>query len=155
DTFFHTEYNRRMVELVKFEFPKNCRDDKGKQVQRYCIFVSADATMEKFTLKGGMTFVDVNDDNVSAHLTLSIEIQKSEGSPVLNLSVEAGGCAVVWQYGEGVSLNIVVCITGKASGKDLLQPDRSFAAEIEIKATFNVNVPVAGSIINWSIWAKI
>mmetsp|Transcript_17092 Transcript_17092/g.14541 ORF Transcript_17092/g.14541 Transcript_17092/m.14541 type:complete len:113 (+) Transcript_17092:131-469(+) len=29
------------------------------------------------------------------------------------------------------------------------------SAEIEIKATFNVNVPVAGSIINWSIWAKI
>ncbi|KAF4728234.1 hypothetical protein FOZ62_015267, partial [Perkinsus olseni] len=35
-------------------------------------------------------------------------------------------------------------------------PDkRTFAAEIEIKVTFNVNVPVAGSIIHWDVWAKV
>ncbi|KAF4649403.1 hypothetical protein FOL47_002118, partial [Perkinsus chesapeaki] len=67
----------------------------------------------------------------------------------------AGGCATVWQYGGTVSLSIVVCISGKASGKDLLQPDRSFAAEIEIKVTFNVNVPIKGSLIDWTITAKV
>ncbi|EER10062.1 hypothetical protein Pmar_PMAR007059 [Perkinsus marinus ATCC 50983] len=156
DTFFHTEYNRRMVQLVKFEFPTSCRNDEGKQVQRYCLFVSVDATMEKFSLNAGMTFVDVKDDKKSASLKVIIEIGKSDGAPVLNLSVKAEGCAIVWQWGEGVSLNIVVCISGSASGKDLLQPDkRTFKAEIEIKVTFNLNLPVVGSIIHWSIWAKL
>ncbi|KAF4653817.1 hypothetical protein FOL47_010281 [Perkinsus chesapeaki] len=31
----------------------------------------------------------------------------------------------------------------------------SFFAEVEVKVTFNVNLPVIGSIINWSLWAKL
>ncbi|KAF4655841.1 hypothetical protein FOL47_009262 [Perkinsus chesapeaki] len=155
DTFFHHEFNRRMVEVVRFEFPKKCIDNQGKQAQKYCLFISTDVTTEKLTITAGMTFVAVNNDKASAHLTFSAEIQKSKGAPILNLSVEAGGCATVWQYGGTVSLSIVVCISGKASGKDLLQPDRSFAAEIEIKATFNVHVPYAGNIIDWAVTSQV
>lgn len=156
DAFFNHEDNRRMEQLVKFQFPKACRQSEEEQTQRYCLFVAVDATRTSFTLSAGVTFVDVQNNDNSAHLTLTALIAKTEGSPALNLTVDGGGCATVWQYGESFSINVVVCMFGQASGNDLLQPDnRTFTANIDFNVTFNVDIPVQGSIIHWAVEGKV
>ncbi|EER18960.1 hypothetical protein Pmar_PMAR018424 [Perkinsus marinus ATCC 50983] len=158
DSFFRVNTKRNLVQLHKFEFPSSCKDKEGKQIPgKYCLFVEIDATTDpSITIAAGMTFVDVTNPDITAHLKLGVSLKDTDGSAVLDLSFEAGGCAVVFQLGDGFSLSINVCITGKASGENLLQPDkRTFSGSVELKVSFNVNVPVAGSIINWAITAKL
>ncbi|KAF4697250.1 hypothetical protein FOZ60_009874 [Perkinsus olseni] len=158
DSFFRANRMRELIQIAKFEFPKSCKDKDGKQIPgKYCLYVQLDVTTDpSVSLEAGMTFVDVNNPDITAHLKLAVSLKDTDGSAVLDLSFEAGGCAVVFQVGEGFSLSINVCITGKASGENLLQADkRTFSGSVELTVSFNVNVPVAGSIIHWAITAKL
>uniref|UniRef100_A0A7S3UQ73 Uncharacterized protein n=2 Tax=Oxyrrhis marina TaxID=2969 RepID=A0A7S3UQ73_OXYMA len=157
ESFFRADTMRELVQVVNFEFPKSCKDEQGKQVEKYCLYVKVDASLDiSVTVEAGMTFVDVNNPDITAHMKLSVSLKKGDDGAVLDLNFEAGGCAVVFQLGEGFSLSINVCITGKASGESLLQPDkRTFSGSVELKVSFNVNVPVAGSIIHWAITASL
>ncbi|KAF4757901.1 hypothetical protein FOZ63_021569, partial [Perkinsus olseni] len=94
--------------------------------------------MSTYTLKAGLTFVDVNDKNKKASLFVDVVIGKELGKKVLRLEVVAQGSATVWQMGEGFSLSIVVSVQGK----------------IKISVSFNVNVPTFGSIMDCTVYAK-
>ncbi|KAF4673764.1 hypothetical protein FOL46_006464 [Perkinsus olseni] len=151
-TFFHHQYERRLLQLLKFEFPSNCNNTGGTSALNFCLFVAVDATMSTYTLKAGLTFVDVNDKNKKASLFVDVVIGKELGKKVLRLEVVAQGSVTVWQMGEGVSLSIVVSVQGKVSD-DTAQ--KIFRAEIKISVSFNVNVPIFGSIMDCTVYAKI
>ncbi|KAF4648651.1 hypothetical protein FOL47_002952, partial [Perkinsus chesapeaki] len=150
-TFFHHDDERRLLQLVKFEFPSGCNQTVSKSDMRYCLFISVDATMSAITLSAGMKFYDVNDKNKAATLYLSLVIDK-QLDKVLRLDVIAEGTATVWQLGEGVSLSIVVTIQGRVS--DDTDKD-TFIAECKISVSFCVNLPVVGTIIDVTIYAKL
>ncbi|KAF4650821.1 hypothetical protein FOZ61_011007 [Perkinsus olseni] len=118
----------------------------------FCLFVAVDATISTYTLKAGMTFVDVNDKNKKAQLFLAIVVGKELGQSVLRLELVAQGSVTVWQMGEGASLSIVVSIEGKVSDDTAKQ---IFRAEAKIAVSFRVNLPVVGSIMDITIYAKI
>ncbi|KAF4664931.1 hypothetical protein FOL47_004884 [Perkinsus chesapeaki] len=158
DIYFHALSQRQLVKVFSFEFPKGCSDGKSADPnQKYCLFAQVDASLDvSVSVKAGMTYKDVVNPDITAHLSLSVSLKKDADAAVLDLSFEAGGCAVVFQFGEGVSLSINVCISGKASGTSLLQPDkRTFYGEAAVSVSFNVNLPKIGNIINWTIEAKI
>mmetsp|Transcript_18079 Transcript_18079/g.15410 ORF Transcript_18079/g.15410 Transcript_18079/m.15410 type:complete len:154 (-) Transcript_18079:20-481(-) len=53
------------------------------------------------------------------------------------------------------SVSINICISGHGTGSSLLQPDkRTFYGEAAVSVTFVVSLPVAGDIINWTIYAE-
>ncbi|KAF4682479.1 hypothetical protein FOZ60_010481 [Perkinsus olseni] len=151
-TFFHHQYERRLLQLLKFEFPPNCNNTGGTAFLNFCLFVAVDATISTYTLKAGMTFVDVNDKNKKAQLFLAIVVGKELGQSVLRLELVAQGSVTVWQMGEGASLSIVVSIEGKVSDDTAKQ---IFRAEAKIAVSFRVNLPVVGSIMDITIYAKI
>ncbi|KAF4685005.1 hypothetical protein FOZ60_007057 [Perkinsus olseni] len=158
DIYFHALSHRQHVQVFSFDFPKGCSDGKSADSSRkYCLFASVDVSVGgSIAVKGGMTYKDIKNPAFSAHLSLSATLQKDGDELVLDLEFEAGGCALVFQYGEGASLTITVCIHGKAGGESLLQPDkRTFYGETGIDVKFYVNLPVVGSIINWTISAKV
>ncbi|EEQ98580.1 hypothetical protein Pmar_PMAR003901 [Perkinsus marinus ATCC 50983] len=158
DLYFHALAHRQLVQVLNFEFPQGCSSGKSADAtKKYCLFASVDASLDKsITVKAGMTYKDVLNPDITAHLSLSVSLKKTSDAAVLDLEFEAGGCAVVFQFGEGVSLSINVCIYGKAGGKSLLQPDnRTFHGEAGVSVSFNVNLPTVGSVINWTIEAKV
>ncbi|KAF4685839.1 hypothetical protein FOZ60_005987 [Perkinsus olseni] len=158
DIYFHALSHRQLVQVFSFEFPKGCSDGKSTDPsKKYCLFASVDASLDKsIAVKAGMKYTDVVNPDITAHLSLSVSLKKEADAAVLDLEFEAGGCAVVFQFGEGVSLSINVCIYGKAGGKSLLQPDkRTFYGEAGVSVSFNVNLPTVGNVINWTIEAKI
>ncbi|KAF4687259.1 hypothetical protein FOZ60_004181 [Perkinsus olseni] len=143
DFYFHASRHRQLVKVVSLEFPNGCNSGKSMDpTAKYRLVASVDASLDiSGTVKGLISFTDVNKPSVKAHLSLSFE---------------AGGCALVFQYGEVVSLTITVCISGAASGQSLLQPDkRTFHGEVDASVRFDVNLPVVGSVIHWTIGAKV
>ncbi|KAF4739085.1 hypothetical protein FOZ62_020759, partial [Perkinsus olseni] len=82
-----------------------------------------------------MTFVDVNDKNKKASLSVAVVIGKELGKKVLRLEVVAQGS-----------------VTGKVSDDTAQQ---IFRAEIKMSVSFNVNLPVVGSVMDCTIYAKI
>ncbi|KAF4681167.1 hypothetical protein FOZ60_012483 [Perkinsus olseni] len=151
-TFFHHQYERRLIQLLKFEFPSNCNNTGGTTALNFCLFVAVDATMSTYTLKAGLTFVDVNDKNKQASLYVAVVIGKELGNRVLRLEAVAQGTATIWQVGEGASLSIDVTVAGKVSDDTAQQ---IFKAEIQISVSFNVNLPVVGSVMDCTAYAKI
>ncbi|KAF4674609.1 hypothetical protein FOL47_009000 [Perkinsus chesapeaki] len=150
-TFFHHDGGRRLPQLVKFEYPSGCNVTKSESDLRYCLFIKVNAAMSGITLSAGMKFYDVNDKNKAASLYIDIVIDKHLDR-VLRLDVIADGTATVWQLGEGVSLSIVVEIQGRVT--DDTDKD-TFIAECKISVSFCVKLPVVGTIIDATIYAKL
>ncbi|KAF4687012.1 hypothetical protein FOZ60_004630 [Perkinsus olseni] len=135
-TFFHHQYERRLLQLLKFEFPSNCNNTGGTSALNFCLFVAVDATLSTYTLKAGLTFVDVNDKNKKAFLFVDVVIGKDQGQPVLKLEVVAQGSVTV-------------------ARPRMIQQKNIFTAEMQISVSFNVNLPVVGSIMDCTVYAKI
>ncbi|KAF4681146.1 hypothetical protein FOZ63_021605 [Perkinsus olseni] len=158
DIYFHASRHRHLVKIVSFEFPKGCTSGKSADPsKKYCLAASVDASLDKsVTVKGLVSFTDIHKPSVKAHLSLSVSLKKGSDALVLNLEFEAGGCALVFQYGESVSLTITVCISGAGSGQSLLQPDnRTFHGEVDASVRFDLNLPKVGSVIHSTIEAKV
>ncbi|EEQ97592.1 hypothetical protein Pmar_PMAR028399 [Perkinsus marinus ATCC 50983] len=162
DKYFHATTHRALAKIrvhVKFEYPKGCVAAGGKQEKKYCICVSLDASVgpsfnPSITLGAKVNILDIHDATKDAHLSIGVTLKKDEGS-ILSLTIDAGGCALVFQYGqsEGVHLAISVCMTSKDPAKKRV--DGGFEGEIAITVHFIVHVPYAGDVINWAINAKI
>ncbi|KAF4648709.1 hypothetical protein FOZ61_002301, partial [Perkinsus olseni] len=90
--------------------------------------------------------------NKKASLFVDVVIGKDQGQRVLQLDVVAQGSVTVWQMGEGVSLSIDVSVDGKVSDDTVQQ---TITAQIQIAVTFSVNLPVVGSIMDCTVYAKI
>ncbi|KAF4654614.1 hypothetical protein FOZ61_008164 [Perkinsus olseni] len=151
-TFFHHQYDRRLLQLLKFEFPSNCNKTGGTSTLNFCLFVAVDATMSTYSLEAGLTFVDVNNKSKQALLFITVVIGKSQGQHVMRLGVVAMGTATVWQMGAGVSLSIDVTVDGQVSDDT---EKEIFTAQIRVSVSFNVNLPEVGSIMDCTIYAKI
>ncbi|KAF4687013.1 hypothetical protein FOZ60_004631 [Perkinsus olseni] len=76
-TFFHHQYERRLLQLLKFEFPSNCNNTGGTSALNFCLFVAVDATMSTYTLKAGLTFVDMG-AGVSLSIVVSVQGKVSD-----------------------------------------------------------------------------
>ncbi|EEQ97200.1 hypothetical protein Pmar_PMAR010409, partial [Perkinsus marinus ATCC 50983] len=153
DKYFHA--HRTLAEIVKFEYPNGCVAAGGKQEQKYCIFVSLDASLDpSVTLKAGMSFIDIHDASKVAHLSIGVTLKKNEDS-MLSLTIDAGGCAVVFQYGQpdGTHLKISVCMTSKDPAKK--RPDGAIEGEVAITVNFMVHLPYVGDLIDWDVNAKV
>ncbi|KAF4685840.1 Has a dual role in the assembly of mitochondrial ATPase [Perkinsus olseni] len=155
DKYFHAAAQRGLAEIVKFEYPKGCVAAGGKQEQKYCIFVSVDASLDpSVTLKAGMSFLDIHDATKSAHLSIGVTLKKDEGS-MLSLTIDAGGCAVVFQYGQPdeTHLSISVCMASKDPAKK--KADGTIEGEVAITVRFMVHINHVGDLIDWDIDAKV
>ncbi|KAF4664932.1 hypothetical protein FOL47_004885 [Perkinsus chesapeaki] len=154
DIYFHAAGQRALADLVKFEYPKGCVAAAGKREQKYCLFVSADVSADpSITLQAGMTFIDIKDGAKSAHLALAVTLKKDKS--VVSLSIDAGGCAVVFQYGQTDSthLAISVCMTSKDPAKK--KADGTIEGEVAITVNFMVHINHIGDLIDWDINAKV
>ncbi|KAF4650091.1 hypothetical protein FOL47_001453 [Perkinsus chesapeaki] len=149
DIYFHALSGRQLAQVVNFEFPKGCR---ASNTTKYCLSAVVDIGLEgSVSVKAGITFTEPSRPDFSAYLRLSVTLKKDANATVLDLFFEAGGCATVFQYGEGVSVSVNVCLNGNAGGTDLLQPDkRTFRGEASITVVFRVQLTKRVRF-NWTI----
>ncbi|KAF4684330.1 hypothetical protein FOZ60_007991 [Perkinsus olseni] len=110
------------------------------------------AFQASFSLSVGIRLPDVNKPGRVAELALAVSLSLAPDNKnlVLDLSVKASGCAVVWELGEGISISITVCLTAKG-GVHYSNSTLSFAASVGASISFDVNLPVIGSIIDFTI----
>ncbi|KAF4651183.1 hypothetical protein FOL47_000601, partial [Perkinsus chesapeaki] len=123
----------------------------------FCIFVNLDVGVAAtLAISAGIRLPDVNKPGRVAELAFALKLSLSPDNKnlVLDLTVRASGCAVVWQVGEGVSISITVCLTA-SGGVHYSNETLSFAASIGAIISFDVNLPVIGSIIDFTISGEI
>ncbi|EER04851.1 hypothetical protein Pmar_PMAR026403 [Perkinsus marinus ATCC 50983] len=146
--YFLEQYQRQLLDLPKFVFPKGCTIGMSTDGVPYCLNVGVSANTTALSLNFGMIFVDVNNKDYQASLKISITMKWPQADVVLGLSFEGSGCAVVFQKGVSFArLYIQVCITASGSGKNLLQPDnRTFAGKASVSVSFNIDVSVVTTL---------
>ncbi|KAF4718056.1 hypothetical protein FOZ63_015577, partial [Perkinsus olseni] len=147
---------RQLLTVFKFQYPPTCADSALKD--KFCLFVKLDVGggISSAALDMGMTLPDVHNPRRKAQLSLSVALafHPEKKNLALSLSVEASGCAVLWELGEGISISITVCLAGKG-GVKYDNSTLSFEAFIEASISLDLNLPVVGSIIDATIIGRI
>ncbi|KAF4747143.1 hypothetical protein FOZ63_009328 [Perkinsus olseni] len=147
---------RQLLTAFEFEFPHACANgtnDGGK-----CLFAKLDVLGQFSTasLTMGMRIPDVHNPKYKAELAVyaSLTFKPDEESFALDFGISASGCAVIWELGAGISASISVCLKGRGGG---IYDDSTFSidAAISITATFGINVPVVGTLIDFTITGEI
>ncbi|KAF4663533.1 hypothetical protein FOL47_005708, partial [Perkinsus chesapeaki] len=155
-TYFNRlDYPRRLVILSEFQYPTSCANSTNKD--EFCIFVNLDVGVAAtFAISAGIRLPDVNKPGRVAELAFALKLSLSPDNKnlVLDLTVRASGCAVVWQVGEGVSISITVCLTA-SGGVHYSNETLSFAASIGASISFDVNVPDIYGVIDCTISGEI
>ncbi|KAF4675440.1 hypothetical protein FOL47_007748 [Perkinsus chesapeaki] len=144
DLYFSALEDRRVLnEVMDFEYPKGCA--KKNISDHYCLSVDANETVaeDQFSLEAGITIPDVHHPADTATLKLhAILGLKNDNGLALDFSLEAQGCAVVWQGGVVVSLAVTACLSAHATGHDLLDPaTRTFSGAITVSIIFHLKIP--------------
>ncbi|KAF4651629.1 hypothetical protein FOL47_000281 [Perkinsus chesapeaki] len=146
--FFLSQYHRHLIDLVKFEFPHDCKLAKASSNTPYCLYVDVDVNRTALDLQFAMSFVDVHNSADVAQLKISVTAEWPGAEVVLDFSFVGGGCAIVFQKGIAfANLNIKVCLSANASGDHLLQPDkRTYQGAADITVSFNIKLPVVPAL---------
>ncbi|EER14067.1 hypothetical protein Pmar_PMAR020848 [Perkinsus marinus ATCC 50983] len=147
---------RHLMTVFEFQYPTSCNDTAKKN--ELCLFVLADGDIFQASgsLSAGIRLPDVNKPGRVAELYLAVALAVGPDNKniAIDLSVTARGCATIWQLGEGISITITVCLTAKG-GIHYANSTLSFAASVGVSVSFDVNLPVIGSIIDFTISGEI
>ncbi|KAF4665843.1 hypothetical protein FOL47_004405 [Perkinsus chesapeaki] len=140
-TFFLAKYKLTSNEEKELELPPNCAASAGDS--KYCLHVKNDYNDTILEGKLLMKFTDILDDLYNATLNLSMTYSLEDKS-VLEFDFQAGGCAAVYQAGVSLGkLTVKLCISGKGSGRSLIQPDNAtYEGYANLSLSFNLVVPV-------------
>ncbi|KAF4653087.1 hypothetical protein FOL47_010711, partial [Perkinsus chesapeaki] len=89
-------------------------------------------------------------------LTVSVSFD-SNNEIELDITLAAGGCVVLVEYGVGLAaVGVSICLTGSITAHNLYDPKtRSLSASIGMSVSFYVSVPHFGSILDVTLSGAI
>ncbi|KAF4661205.1 hypothetical protein FOL47_006787 [Perkinsus chesapeaki] len=144
--FARLNYPRKLATVFEFHFPSSCADSTN--LKKFRFLVNSDLFL---TFSLGIRLPDLRKPDRFAELAFSLQVPGDfdNNDWTVDLSVRATGCAVIWELGAGISLSITVCLSASA---DVRYPDdgKSASGSIVISISFDVNLPVIGSIIDFT-----
>ncbi|KAF4675086.1 hypothetical protein FOL47_008261 [Perkinsus chesapeaki] len=148
-SYFYADHQRQLVELVKFMFPTTCRDKRTGY--SFCLYIEVTDVMRgmrDLSVNAGFSIVDVTKPNIEVTLRLFFQGTFDSENHLFDviLGLQAQGCAIVWQLGEGIALYAAVCIDGRARVEHPESPNRVIDVRIAMSLTFGVSMPVIGDL---------
>ncbi|KAF4651708.1 hypothetical protein FOL47_000225 [Perkinsus chesapeaki] len=144
-TYFNYAPPRQLLEIFKEAYPKGCK--KHPENYPYCLYVEiADAVrgIRDISVNAGFLAHDVTDPNMFPSLNLIAQFTMDTDNMlfVIDLSLQAQGCVVLWKLGEdGAELWAGICIDGRARVQNVTQSGRVVDVRVSISLIAGVSIP--------------